>query len=330
MTQGKQDITSARFPKVSVIIPAYNASSYIKESLDSAFAQSFQDFEVIVVNDGAPDTPQLETVLQPYLERIVYVKQQNRGVSAARNVGVHRSRGELIAFLDADDIWLPQYLEVQVTFLDNHPGAVAVISDVIRFGESAPKPPERHMLPPSTNNLLSFDDMLRRKGGQLPSATVVRRDKALAAGLFDEGLRVGEDIEFCIRVCFPDGSIGYTRQLLVKYRFHQAGAGTTLTRRQINENETECLSRIAKKIALSDAQRSMLAKEVAALKAELAIMDAYESLTHKEFGKAAIRLADANEFYRKQRITLAIKALKISPRWTARFLVERMKRSQTI
>lgn len=324
---GEQNITTARLPKVSVVIPAYNASPYIDEALRSVFAQSFQDLEVVVVNDGAPDTPQLEAVLQPYFARLVYIKQRNRGVSAARNAGIQRSRGELIAFLDADDVWLPQYLEVQVNFLNEHPGVVAAISDVIRFGESAPKPPERHMLQPSSNNLLSFDDMLRRKGGQLPSATVVRRDNALSAGLFDESLRVGEDIEFCIRVCFPGGSIGYTRQLLVKYRWHSAGAGTTLTARQVKENEAECLRRIGRKLPLAGTQRALLTKEIGALEAELAIMDAYENLTHREFDKAAAHLAEANEYYRRQRITLAIKALKICPRLTARILIGRMKRS---
>jgi hypothetical protein len=231
----------------------------------------------------------------------------------------------LLAFLDADDVWLPRYLDVQVNFLNKHPGTVAVISDVLRFGESAPKPPERRMLSPAANNPLSFDNMLRRRGGQLPSATVVRRANALAAGLFDENLRAGEDIDFCIRVCFPDGTIGYTGQLLVKYRFHSAGAGTTLTARQVKENEAECLRRIGRKLPLTVAQRCLLTKEVAALEAEHAIMDACENLTHREFDKAADHLAHANEYYRKQRIRWAIRALKMFPRWTARILVDRMK-----
>lgn len=327
MIIGEQNLTGTRFPspRVSVIIPAYNASRYIQEALDSVFAQSFQDIEVIVVNDGAPDTPQLEAALQPYLGRFLYIKQRNQGVSAARNVAIQRSRGELLAFLDADDVWLPRYLDVQVNFLHKHPGTVAVISDVLRFGESAPKPPERRMLSPAANNPLSFDNMLRRRGGQLPSATVVRRANALAAGLFDENLRAGEDIDFCIRVCFPDGTIGYTGQLLVKYRFHSAGAGTTLTARQVKENEAECLRRIGRKLPLTVAQRCLLTKEVAALEAELAIMDACENLTHREFDKAADHLAHANEYYRKHRIRWAIRALKMFPRWTARILVDRMK-----
>lgn len=312
-------------PRVSVIIPAYNASRYIPEALDSVFAQSFQDLEVIVVNDGSPDTPQLQAALRPYEGRLLYLEQPNRGVSAARNLAIQRARGDLLAFLDADDIWLPPYLEVQVNFLDEHPGAVAAIADVLRFGEAAPKPYERRMLGLDKINLLSFDDMLRRKGGQLPSATVVRRARALATGLFDEGIRVGEDIDFCIRVCFPDGTIGYTKQILVKYRWHGGGVATTLTRRQIKANEAECLGRAGRKLPLTPEQRSLLTKEVAALEAELAMMDAHEALTRQEFDRAAAYLAEANKYYRKPRITLAVQGLKTFPGWTARILKGRMK-----
>src|SRR5712671_2294711 len=87
-------------PAVSVIIPAYNSAAYIAETLESVFAQTLADFEVIVINDGSPDTDQLEKVLEHYRERIVYLKQENRGPSAARNIGIRSSRGEFLAFLD--------------------------------------------------------------------------------------------------------------------------------------------------------------------------------------------------------------------------------------
>jgi Glycosyl transferase family 2 len=315
-------------PRVSVLTPAYNAAGYIREALDSVFAQTFQDIEVIVVNDGSPDTPQLEAALQPYLGRFLYIKQGNRGVSAARNIAIQHSRGELLAFLDADDIWLPHYLEVQVNFLHEHPGAVAVIADVLRFGESAKKPYERRMLPTDRSPLVSFEDMLQRKGGQLPSATVVRRSTALAAGLFDEDLRVGEDIDFCMRICFPHAIIGYTRQFLVRYRWHEAGVGTTLSARQILANEAECLRRVGRKLPLTMAQHSLVTQEVAKLEAELAMMDVYEGLARQEFHKAAADLAQANKYYGRQRIRLAVQALKIFPRSTARILVACKRRQE--
>ena len=100
---GKPD--SSGLPLISVIIPAYNVSSYIDEALRSIFAQDFKGYEVIVVNDGSTDTPQLEKVLEPYLEKLHYVTQENRGISAARNAALRVARGQLVALLDADDVW---------------------------------------------------------------------------------------------------------------------------------------------------------------------------------------------------------------------------------
>jgi len=102
---------------VSIVIPAYNVAQYISETLESVFAQTFTDYEVIVVNDGSPDTEDFEQAIEPYLSRIRYLKQENRGASVARNTGLQAARGEFIAFLDADDLWLPPYLDQQMKFI---------------------------------------------------------------------------------------------------------------------------------------------------------------------------------------------------------------------
>src|SRR5689334_9318776 len=108
-------------PVVSVIMPAYNVTRYIGEALDSVFAQTFQDFEIIVVNDGCPDTPALERVLHRYPEKIRYLKQENAGVAAARNTAVLAAAAPLIFTLDPDD-WLERdCLEFQVGCLREHP-----------------------------------------------------------------------------------------------------------------------------------------------------------------------------------------------------------------
>ncbi len=94
---------------VSVIIPAYNAAGLISETLQSVFAQTYRDFETIVVNDGSPDTAALEAVLRPFADRLVYLRQENRGVSAARNAGIRAAQGRYVAFLDSDDLWEPGF-----------------------------------------------------------------------------------------------------------------------------------------------------------------------------------------------------------------------------
>lgn len=98
-------------PKISVIIPTYNRAHYVSQAIDSVLAQTFTDYEILVIDDGSIDNT--KEVLQSYLDKITYIYQENKGVSAARNTGLRLARGEWIAFLDSDDIWLPEKLEVQ-------------------------------------------------------------------------------------------------------------------------------------------------------------------------------------------------------------------------
>ena len=96
---------------ISIIIPTYNAGQYIKEALASVLAQSFQDFEVIIIDDGSTDdtAQKVKTLCDP---RILYVYKENQGPAAARNYGLNLVRGEYIAFLDVDDLWEPHKLEM--------------------------------------------------------------------------------------------------------------------------------------------------------------------------------------------------------------------------
>src|ERR1035438_7963147 len=101
-------------PLLSVIIPAYRAAQYIAAALDSVLAQTFKGYEIIVVNDGSPDTEELERALEPYRDRIIYLLQENQGLSGARNNGIRAARGTYIAPLDADDVWAPEHLAAQL------------------------------------------------------------------------------------------------------------------------------------------------------------------------------------------------------------------------
>src|ERR1041384_3845470 len=122
-------------PQVSIIIPAYNVAPYIAETLDSVFAQTYFNYEVIVVNDGSPDTEEFEKAIEPYLNRIRYLKQENLGASMARNSGVKAARSEFIAFLDADDLWQSNYLHEQLKFIRDR-NSDLVCADATMFGES--------------------------------------------------------------------------------------------------------------------------------------------------------------------------------------------------
>src|SRR5438552_9364698 len=123
-------------PTVSVIIPVYNTALYVKETLESVFGQTYTDYEVIVVNDGSPDTAELEKVLAPYRDRIVYLEQDNEGVASARNTAILAAQGRYVALLDSDDLWLPDYLRVQIGILERDPTIDALYPNAMIYGDS--------------------------------------------------------------------------------------------------------------------------------------------------------------------------------------------------
>jgi glycosyltransferase involved in cell wall biosynthesis len=108
-------------PRVSVVIPAYNRAHFLPEVVESALAQTYRDFEVIVIDDGSTDnTPEVASRFPPAVR---YYRQENQGLSAVRNKGIELARGEYIIFLDSDDVLLKDALEKSVLFLDQHPEA---------------------------------------------------------------------------------------------------------------------------------------------------------------------------------------------------------------
>lgn len=123
-------------PLVSVIVPAYNAEAHLSEAIDSALAQTYPRVEVVVVDDGSTD--RTRTVMAAYGDRIRAVHQENAGPAAARNAGICASRGELLGFLDADDVWLPERLDRLVSVLEATPELGMVTSDAYLLEDSTP------------------------------------------------------------------------------------------------------------------------------------------------------------------------------------------------
>ncbi len=184
----------ARGPRVSVIIPTFNRGRVLEEAVDSVLAQSLANFELIVVDDGSTDDTRQR--LQRYGQRLTCVRQSNRGVSAARNAGVERSTGELIALLDSDDLWHPTKLARQVAFFDDHPDAqICQTEEVwIRRGKRV-NPKKRHRKPSGWIFEPSLALCLVS-----PSAVMMRRGLLEAMGGFDESLPACEDYDLWLRV----------------------------------------------------------------------------------------------------------------------------------
>ena len=220
-----QNQTAGGTPRVSVIMPAYNVAPYIGDALRSVFAQTFRDFEVVVVNDGSPDTDDLERVLADYRERVVYLKQENRGVSAARNAGIRAARAPFVAHLDPDDLWEPEYLASQLEVLERNPTIDVLYPDALIFGDS-PEAGLRFMDWCPSNGEVTVESLFAERCHVMCSVTA-RRGALLRTGLFDEALRCSEDFDLWLRVLKSGGRIAYNRRVLARYR-RRATSHTTV------------------------------------------------------------------------------------------------------
>jgi glycosyltransferase involved in cell wall biosynthesis len=204
-------------PRVSITIPTFNCARFIERAIDSALAQTYADYEIVVVDDGSTDDTR--QVLARYGDKVRYVHQPNGGLSSARNLALAHASGELIAYLDADDIWYPHRLERQVAFLDARPDCGFVHSDVTIIDEADRvlhqrfNAETRRPVPEGACTL----DLLRRCHVQVP--TVLERRACIErVGNFDGRLKTAQDYLHWIRIAMAGMAVGYIAEPLAMYR----------------------------------------------------------------------------------------------------------------
>lgn len=202
-------------PKVSVVIPAYNAMTYLPDTLNSVLQQTFSDFEVLIIDDGSTDHIQAWVAQNITDPRVRLIAQANQGLSAARNTGIANAQGEYVAFLDADDLWEPTKLEVQVRYLDNN-SAVGLVYNWIAVIDAQGKPTGKVWRGDIEGDVL--EEVLQRNIIDCPSV-LVRRKCFDDVGVFDRTLRSVEDWDMWIRIA-TRYNFGVTREALVYYRQH--------------------------------------------------------------------------------------------------------------
>lgn len=301
-------------PLVSVIVPAYNVAEFIGDALNSVLAQTFTDHEIIVINDGSPDTEALEKVLAPYLSRIVYLKQENRGVSAARNTGIKAARGSLIAFLDGDDTWLPHYLEVQVPRIQADPAIDVLYPNVIMFGDSSEAGEEFMTICPS-NGEVTFERLLLQECN-VSNASIARREAILRAGLFDESLRSVEDFDLWLRVIKQGGRIAYHREVLARYRRRQGSL--TANPIWLSEHILIVLRKVKQTMDLTPSERVTLDNQLEHFHALLRLHQGKHAFFAGDTAGAINGLTEANRFFRKRKVSFTVMMLRIAPRFLLR------------
>ena len=209
-------------PKVTVIIPNYNNRRFIAESVESVLQQSYKNVELIVVDDGSTDSSLLE--LDKYLPRIKIIRQLNSGVAAARNAGILSSTGEFIAFLDSDDVWLPEKLKKQMKIL------LESSLDLVYCGGKELKNDTVTgitFLPEYEGNLYDYYKKFPTKAIILLGGSTVVFKKSLLTkvGIFNTAVPAPtEDLDFFRRMSKTGIRVGYSSEQLILYRTHESNA----------------------------------------------------------------------------------------------------------
>jgi glycosyltransferase involved in cell wall biosynthesis len=314
-------------PSVSVIIPAYNVAAFISETLSSVFAQTFTDFEVIVINDGSPDSAELERAIQPYRERICYLSQNNLGASAARNAGLRAARGELIAFLDADDLWSPNYLAEQLTFMREQDCDLAC-ADAMIFGASEDAGRsymDSLMGTAPAHGRVTFLELVNADRSLITSGVVARRDLILEVGLFDETLRNAQDFDLWLRLARHGARLAYQRQVLLRYRSRVGSlSGDALNS---HRRELRVFDKIERSYEFTPDERVEVTTVIRNRRALLEYEMGKLYLLPGEFARARESFAKANNLRPGWKAKVALLLVRVAPRLLQTIYVGRTKKA---
>jgi glycosyltransferase involved in cell wall biosynthesis len=211
-------------PQVSVVIATYNRANFLPETIDSVLQQTFQEYELIVVDDGSTDGTR--TLLQSYPSRVSYLYQQNRGPSAARNLGVRHARAPWIAFQDSDDLSKPDHLETLYAYANDHPDCGMVFANGAYLG--GPFRKRETIIPEAksrrlANNGVRLVDLFEKSVVRL-QASLISKEAYQTVGGHDESLRICMDLDLSFRL-FMRYPVAYLDRVVFLSRRHEGNSG---------------------------------------------------------------------------------------------------------
>ena len=214
-----------------MIIPIYNGEQYVAKAINSVLAQTYQNIEILLINDGSSDGSKAVILDYINLPNVVYREQSNGGVAAARNIGLRAARGELIAFLDQDDVWMPQKIELQAQYMQTHP-KIGLVHANIEYIDEHSQPIEKRRSEWQTNaSGLCFEEMFKENG--IAVLTVcIRRKVCIEIGYFREDVSGVDDYDYWLRVAYSH-QIGHINQVLAHYRLHTHNESQNWLRQEI-------------------------------------------------------------------------------------------------
>ncbi len=293
---------------VSVVVPAYRCSASITQALESVFAQTVTNIEVIVVNDGCPDTKRLERVLQPYRHRIRYIKQGHRGPSAARNAGIIAATGKYIAFLDADDYWFSDHLAKQLEPLQGDSSLSLVYSNSLLLQGQEPVATAFGREPQMDS--VSFEALVTGNCSISTSSVVASRKALLAAGLFNPRFMRCEDYDLWMRLAQTGHRMAFNRDVQVCHRLFNGLSSNVKSMRQARLDVYESLAADTK---LGARRRQLVIRQIARTKALTEFAEAKRLLVSGEFGESLAAAQCANSELQSRTLSIFIFALRTVP-----------------
>ena len=305
-------------PLVSVIIPTYNYGRFLREAIDSVLGQTFQDLECIVIDDGSTD--ETGHVIASYSDqRLVSARTPRLGVSAARNRGLDMSRGELVAFLDADDRWRKDKLERQVAILAGEPNVDMVFTNFVRFTSTGEWLPDQFTYVPELDHVSRrktagdglvieenpFDFLVGTREAAAWVPTIIVRRTAAGSVRFPIGVSVCEDLHYLLHVAWKSRLLAYLPDPEVEVRRH---GGNAYEAGDVPDNVVRVLRMLEKDAPFAGRPsfRSRFGLELTVMGTRLA--------RQGEFSRAVGALSSSLRF--KETRKIALKAcLAFPPRW---------------
>lgn len=306
----KQSCGSGIAPLVSVIIPAYKVAQFISATLCSVVNQTFTNYEIIVINDGSPDTEDLEREIAPYTHLITYIRQQNKGAAAARNSGIRVARGEFIAFLDGDDLWLPNLLAEQLSLIASGDFDLVYADALNLYGAQLSR--TSNMDINRSEGPVTAESLIAGTCVVITSSVVARRESILKVGLFDEKFPNSQDFDLWLRLAKHGARMSYQEKVLVHRRIYEGSLASNPIRSF--EGEISVLEKTKRRTDLTPGEAAAITCTLELRRATVEVIRGKQQLSAGEFDSALAAFRIANAYHQSWKLRLALICLRVAPR----------------
>jgi len=259
----------------------------------------------------------MEKIIEPYRDKIVYLRQDNRGAGAARNQGIRVARGRYVAFLDGDDIWLPDFLSEMVSFIHSGKGYDLVYANALLFGIPSIAGLTYMDTNPSSGDV-TCESLLAERCNIITSGVLARKQPIIELGMFDETLKNSQDFDLWVRMAKrPGARMAFLRKVLLKQR-HRPGSLASDSVKSV-EGELKVMAKVALRDDLTAAERTSMERTVAFRRASLEIDRGKVKLREGDFAAAEQSFKQAYDYYHSIKHFLVLTWLRLSPRTLQHF-----------